>query len=156
MNRLALLAASAMSLAVCTITPAAAAATTAAAPPAGTTETVTSCGSSGLQAGLATRVCAEITGTTVTFYGKVGLAGPPSPGSPQPAAKELLTTLTVETVGAASPQTQVKPVLFTSATLEVRAPAATASCGSTVRGTFGVAAYPRAASPVVHEVTLTC
>ncbi|MFJ7271395.1 hypothetical protein ACIQV3_32950 [Streptomyces sp. NPDC099050] len=151
MNRLALLAASAMGLVVCTITPAAA------APSADTTETVTSCGASGLQAGLATRVCAEVTGTSVTFYGKVALAGPPSPGSPQPVAKELLTTLSVEVVGAAAPQTQVKPVLFTAATIEVRAPAAAAAtCGSTVRGTFGVAAYPRAASPVVHEVTLTC
>lgn len=152
MNRLALLAASAMGLglALCTITPAAA------APPADTIETVTSCGTSGLQAGLATRVCAEITGTSVTFYGKVGLAGPPSPGSPLPAVKELLTTLSVEVVGSAAPQTQVRPVLFTGATLEVRAPAGTASCGSTVRGTFGVAAFPRAAGPVVHEVTLTC
>lgn len=153
MNRLALLAAGAVTLAVCTIAPAAAAL------PADTAETVTSCGNSGLQAGLATRVCAEITGTTVTFYGKVGLAGPPSPpspGSPQPAAKELLTTLSVELVGAATLSAQVKPVLFTAATLEVRAPAATVPCGSTVRGTFAVASYPRAASPVVHEVTLTC
>ncbi len=154
MNRLALLAAGAMTLAVCTITPA-----TAAAPPADTTEKVTSCGNSGLQAGLATRVCAEISGTSITFYGKVGLAGPPSPtfpGSPQPAARELLTTLSVEVVGGAALSTQMKPLLFTAATLEVRAPAATAPCGSTVRGTFGVASYPRAASPVAHEVTLTC
>ncbi|WP_327308903.1 hypothetical protein OG730_39955 [Streptomyces sp. NBC_01298] len=150
MNRLALLAASALGLLVCTITPAVA------APSADTIETVTSCGSSGLQAGLATRVCAEITGTSVTFYGKVGLAGPPSPGSPLPVTKELLTTLTVEVVGSAAPQTQVKPVLFTAATVEVRAPAGSAPCGSTVRGTFGVASYPRAASPVVHEITLTC
>ncbi|MER5486076.1 hypothetical protein ABT024_23105 [Streptomyces sp. NPDC002812] len=150
MNRLALLASTALGLALCTITPAAA------APPADTIETVTSCGNSGLQAGLATRVCAEITGTTVTFYGKAGLAGPPSPGSPQPAVKELLTTLSVEAVGAAPPRTQVKPVLFAGATLQVRAPAVTAPCGSTVRGTFGVAAFPHAANPVVHEVTLGC
>ncbi|MFF1410909.1 hypothetical protein ACFVX6_14150 [Streptomyces sp. NPDC058289] len=150
MNRLALLAATAMGLTLCTITPAAA------APSADPIETVASCGNSGLQAGLATRVCAEVTGTTITFYGKVGLAGPPSPGNAQPAAKELLTTLSVEVVGAAPPQTQVKPLLFTGATLEVRAAAGTAPCGSTVRGTFGVAAFPRAAAPVVHEVTLTC
>ncbi|MFD5142315.1 hypothetical protein [Streptomyces sp. NPDC058401] len=150
MNRLALLAATALSLAVGTITPAVAAA------PADPIETVTSCGNSGLQAGLATRVCAEITGTAITFYGKVGLAGPPSPGSPQPAAKELLTTLSVEVVGTAAPRTQVKPLLFTGATLEVRATAVTVRCGATVRGTFGVTAYPRPAAPVVHELTLAC
>lgn len=151
MNRLALLAASAAGLAVYAITPASAAVL-----PADTIETVTSCGNSRLQAGLATRVCAEITGTTVEFYGTVGLAGPPSPGSPMPAAKELLTTLSAEVVGAAAPQTQVKSVVFTSVTLEVRGLASAVPCGSTVRGTFGVASFPRAANPVVHEVTLTC
>lgn len=151
MNRLALLAATAAGLAVYAITPAHAAAL-----PGDPIETVTSCGNSRLQAGLATRVCAEITGTTVEFYGTVGLAGPPSPGSPTPAVKELLTTLTAEVVGAAAPQTQVRPVLFTSAHLEVRGLATTVPCGSTVRGTFGVASFPWAAHPVVHEVTLTC
>ncbi|MCP3757977.1 hypothetical protein [Streptomyces sp. TBY4] len=149
MNRSALLAATALGLALCTITPA----TASAAPQ---TETVTSCGNSGLQAGLATRVCADITGTTVTFHGRVALAGPPSPGSPQPQARELLTTLTVEILGAAPPQTQFRPALFTGAALVVGAPAVTAPCGATVRGTFGVASYPHAARPVVHEVTLSC
>nr|WSX48001.1 hypothetical protein OG409_02975 [Streptomyces sp. NBC_00974] len=152
MNRLALLAASAAGLAVYAITPAHAAVL-----PADANETVTTCGDLRLQAGLNTRVCAEITGTTVEFYGKVGLAGPPSPGGPMPAAEELLTTLSVEVVGTAAPQTQVKSVIFTSANLEVRGPAAaTVRCGSTVRGTFGVASFPRASNPVVHEVTVTC
>ncbi|MFZ3467702.1 hypothetical protein ACODT3_38890 [Streptomyces sp. 4.24] len=152
MNRLALLAAGAAGLALCSITPANAAPVL----PADTGGTVTSCGSSGLQAGLATRVCAEVTGATVEFYGTVGLAGPPSPGSPAPAAKDLLTTLSAEVVGSAAPQTQVKRVVFTSANLQVRGPVATVPCGSTVRGTFGVASFPRPAQPVVHEVTIAC
>ncbi|AWZ04905.1 hypothetical protein [Streptomyces sp. ICC4] len=153
MNRLALLAAGAAGLALFSITPANAAPVL----PADTGGTVTtSCGSSGLQAGLATRVCAEVTGATVEFYGTVGLAGPPSPGSPAPAAKELLTTLSTEVVGSAPPQTQVKRIIFTSANLQVRGPVTTVPCGSTVRGTFGVTSFPRPAQPVVHEVTITC
>ncbi|MGW6691756.1 hypothetical protein [Streptomyces sp. NPDC054961] len=151
MNRIALLAASAAGLAVYAIAPAHAAVL-----PADATETVTSCGDSRLQAGLATRVCAEITGTTVEFYGKVGLAGPPSPGSPAPAPKELLTNLSVEVVGVAAPRTQYARVLFTASNVEVRGTADTVPCGATVRGTFGVASYPYGANPVVHEVTVTC
>lgn len=154
MNRLALLAASAAGLAVCAITPASAAVLP--TEPTDTTETVVTCGNSGLQAGLATRVCAEVTGTTVEFYGTVALAGPPSPGSPAPAAKELFTTLSVDAGGATAPRTQAKPVIFTSAKLEVHGVVSTVLCGSTVRGTFGVASFPRPASPVVHEVTITC
>ncbi|KIF06075.1 hypothetical protein PL81_09575 [Streptomyces sp. RSD-27] len=150
MNRLALLAAGAVGLTVLAPAPAVAAA------PAAAAETVTSCGGSGLQAGLATRVCAEVTGTTVEFYGTVGLAGPPSPGSPAPAPKQLFTTLSVEVVGSGSPVTQDRPVVFTSSTVEVRALAAAVPCGSTVRAAFGVAAFPWPARPVVHEVTLGC
>ncbi|MFJ6793612.1 hypothetical protein [Streptomyces sp. NPDC091268] len=153
MNRLTLLVAStaAAGLALCASTPAGAAAR-----PAGTAETVVSCGNSALQSGLSTRVCAEVTGTTVAFYGRVALAGPPSPGSPAPATRELVTTLSVGVVGGAAPETQVKPVLFTTTTLEVRGPVTTVACGSTVRGTFGVASYPWTARPVAHEVTIPC
>ncbi|MER5933609.1 hypothetical protein [Streptomyces sp. NPDC002054] len=151
MNRLALIAAGAAGLAVFAIAPAGAAVL-----PADTTETVTSCGNSGLQAGLTTRVCAEITGTTVEFYGTVGLAGPPSPGSPAPVGRELFTTLSAEVVGSATPDTQARPVIFATSTLQVRGLVSTVPCGSTVRGTFGVASFPWAANPVVHEVTITC
>ncbi|MFH7596744.1 hypothetical protein WDV06_16830 [Streptomyces racemochromogenes] len=150
MNRSALLAAGAAGLAVLTATPA-----LAATPPA-PAETVTSCGASGLQAGLATRVCAEVTGTTVAFYGTVALAGPPSPGSPAPTPKQLFTTLSVEVVGSGVPVTRDLPVVFTSSTVEVRGQSASAPCGSTVRAAFGVASFPWTARPVVHEVTLTC
>ncbi|MFD0354258.1 hypothetical protein ACFVHW_11020 [Streptomyces sp. NPDC127110] len=150
MNRLALLAVGAAGLTAFTAAPAFAAA------PAAATETVTSCGSLGLQAGLNTRVCADVTGTTVVIHGRVGLAGPPSPGSPAPEPRELFTTLSVEVVGGGAPVTQARPVVFTSATLDVSGPAASVPCGSTVRAAFGVASFPWAARPVVHEVTVTC
>ncbi|MER5726763.1 hypothetical protein ABT084_00165 [Streptomyces sp. NPDC002138] len=152
MNRLALLAAGTAGLAVFAITPAGAT-----AQPADTVATVTSCGHSGLQAGLSTRLCAAVTGNTVEFYGTVGLAGPPSPGSPAPTPKELITTLSAEVIGAgAAPGTQTKWVTFTAANLEVHGPVSTVPCGSTIRGTFGVASFPHPARPVVHEVTITC
>ncbi|MEV7442862.1 hypothetical protein AB0O22_17185 [Streptomyces sp. NPDC091204] len=151
MNRLPLLAVGVAALTVLAAGPAAA------TPEAAADQTVTTCGNSGLQAGLLTRLCAEVTGNAVQFYGRVSLAGPPSPGSPTPAAKELSTTLSAEVVGAgAPPLTQYKPVVFTTTTLEVRGPASTAPCGTTVRGTFGVASFPWTPQPVVHEVTLTC
>lgn len=151
MNRLALLAVGVAGLTVLAAGPAAA------TPEAAADQTVTTCGNSGLQAGLLTRLCAEVTGNAVQFYGRVSLAGPPSPGSPTPAAKELSTTLSAEVVGAAAPPlAQYKPVVFTATTLEVRGPASTVPCGTTVRGTFGVASFPWTPQPVVHEVTVTC
>ncbi|MFJ3204674.1 hypothetical protein [Streptomyces sp. NPDC086989] len=151
MNRLALLAVSVAGLMALAAGPAAAAPETAA------DQTVTTCGNSGLQAGLLTRLCAEVTGNTVQFYGRISLAGPPSPGSPTPATKQLSTTLSTEVVGAGTPPlTEDRPVIFTTTTLDVRGPASTVPCGTTVRGTFGVASFPWAPRPVVHEVTLTC
>ncbi|RSS75648.1 hypothetical protein [Streptomyces sp. WAC06614] len=151
MNRLALLAAGAAGTAVLALTPA-----QAVAAPAAATGTVTTCGNLGLQAGLSTKLCAETTGTTVVFYGLVGLAGPPSPGSPAPQPKELFTTLSAEVVGSGAPATQARPVLFTSTTVEVRGVTVDAPCGSTVRGSFGVASFPWSPRPVTHEVTVTC
>ncbi|MGE7391557.1 hypothetical protein ACQKM2_39415 [Streptomyces sp. NPDC004126] len=155
MNRLALPAVGAAALTALTALTAAPA--LAAAPAAASaTETVTSCGSPGLQAGLNTRVCADVTGTTVVVHGKVGLAGPPSPGGPAPEPRELLTTLSAEVVGGGAPVTQAKPVVFTAAGLDVRGPAVSVPCGSTLRAAFGVASFPWAARPVVHEVTVAC
>lgn len=150
MNRLALLAVGAAGLTALTCAPAFA------ATPAAAAETVTSCGSAGLQAGLTTRVCADVTGTTVEIHGRIGLAGPPSPGSPAPEPRELFTTLSVEVVGGDAPVTRARPVAFNSSNLEVRGPAASVPCGSTVRAAFGVASFPWTARPVVHEVTVTC
>lgn len=151
MNRLALLTVGAASLTAFALTPA-----HAATPPSNTAETVTSCGNTGLQAGLATKVCAEITGTTVEIYGTIALAGPPSPGSPAPTPKELFTTLSAGVVGGASPGIQTKRVVFSSSTIEVHGLISTVPCGSTVRGTLGVTTYPWTANPVAHEVTITC
>ncbi|MFD8635379.1 hypothetical protein [Streptomyces sp. NPDC059533] len=150
MNRLTLLAAGVAGLTFLTTAPAFTAA------PAAATETVTTCGSSGLQAGLATRACADVTGTTVEFFGRVGLAGPPSPGSPAPEPRQLFTTLSVEVIGSGSPVARELPVIFTASTVEARGQVVTAPCGSTVRASFGVASFPWTAKPVVHEVTLTC
>nr|WSX53843.1 hypothetical protein OG409_35935 [Streptomyces sp. NBC_00974] len=145
MNRLALLAAGTAGLAAFAITPASATAQSANA-----TETVTSCGNSGLQAGLSTRLCAEVTGNAVVFYGKVGLAGP------TPVSKQLIATLSAEVIGSGAPSAQTWYVSFNSAPLELRGPANTVPCGSTIRGTFGVASFPQSANPVTHEVTVTC
>lgn len=155
MNPRALLTATCAGLAALAASTLAATPAAAAALPAGTAESVVSCGNSGLQAGLSTRVCAKTTGTTVEFYGTVGLAGPPSPGS-LPPYKELFTTLSAQVAGDAAPRTQTKSVLFSSTTIEVHGLVGTIACGSTVRGTFGVSSYPWAANPVVHEVTVTC
>ncbi|MFJ5548177.1 hypothetical protein [Streptomyces sp. NPDC093225] len=151
MNRMALLAVGVAGLTALAGAPAEATEATA------TAQTVTSCGYSGLQAGLSTRLCADVTDGVVEFYGKVGLAGPPSPGSPAPAPKELFTTLSAEVVGSGiAPVTQDRPVRFIATPLEVHGVVTTAACGSTVRGTFGVASFPWSARPVVHEVTITC
>ncbi|NXY96670.1 hypothetical protein HYE82_20240 [Streptomyces sp. BR123] len=149
-HRLALLAIGVAGLTALTTAPALAATAPAA------TGTVTSCGNSALQAGLATRLCADVTGDTVEFYGRVSLAGPPSSGSPAPAPKELFTTLSAAVAGGTSPETLDRRVIFTSTTIEVRGLVSTAACGSTVRGTFGVASFPWAARPVAHEVTISC
>ncbi|MEU3778742.1 hypothetical protein AB0F11_37180 [Streptomyces sp. NPDC032472] len=155
MNRLPRIALGVAGLTALTAAPAAAT-PAAATPAAATTQTVTTCGNSGLQAGLSTRLCADVTGNVVEFYGRVSLAGPPSPGSPMPLPKELSTTLSAGVVGGASPVTQDRPVIFTSTTLEVRGLVSTVPCGSTVRGTFGVASFPWSPRPVAHEVTVAC
>ncbi|MCB5169478.1 hypothetical protein LG634_32310 [Streptomyces bambusae] len=152
MKRLALVAAGVAGLSALAIAPAGAA--TAAA--SGASETVTTCSPSRLQAGLSTKVCADITGTTVEVYGKVSLAGPPSPGSPAPSPKDLMTTLTSEVVGVSAPQTQNNRVVFIASPVEVRGVTSTASCGATVRGTFSVATFPWYPNPVTQDFVVPC
>ena len=148
MKRLALLAAGITGMTALAIAPASATTT----PPT----TVTTCGAMAYQAGLATRVCAAVTGNTVEMYGRISLAGPPSPGSPAPAPKELMTTLASEVVGGTSLGSQTTKVLFSTSTIEVHGVIGSVPCGSTVRGTFGVASYPWTPNPVSHTVTVTC
>ncbi|MFE0703983.1 hypothetical protein [Streptomyces sp. NPDC058872] len=116
------------------------------------TATTTVCGAPGLQAGLSTRVCADITGEQVEVYGRVSLAGPTSPGSPSPLGQELFTTLTSE----APAGTLNRRVIFNSSTVEVRGISGAIACGSTVKASFAVTSYPWSPRPVGLETTVTC
>ncbi|MFE2726009.1 hypothetical protein [Kitasatospora sp. NPDC059327] len=150
MNRIALLAAGAAGAAALLAVPAQAGAATT------TTTTTTTCGASGLQAGLMTKVCAEITGDGVQFYGQVSLAGPPSPGGPAPQTKELLTGLSGEIVGGASLGSSSGRTLFTASTVQVRGVGGAVPCGSTVHGSFSVASYPWNPAPVTVDAVVAC
>ncbi|MEU9079732.1 hypothetical protein [Kitasatospora sp. NPDC048538] len=121
------------------------------------TATVTTCGYSGLQAGLSTKVCADVTGDGVVIYGKIGLAGPPTPDTPwPPKPQELLTTLSAEVVGGAQLGSVHGRAVFTGGALRVDGIAATAPCGSTVHATFGVEAIWRGPAPVTVDVPVVC
>ncbi|MFI6846408.1 hypothetical protein OG535_35990 [Kitasatospora sp. NBC_00085] len=151
MNRITLLAAGVAGAATLLAVPAEAGATT-----ASITATTVTCGASGLQAGLSTKVCAEVTGDGVQFYGQVALAGPPSPGGPQPQTRELLTGLSGQIVGGASLGSVNGRTLFTASTVQVRGVGGTVPCGSTVHGSFSVAAYPWNPAPVTVDVAVSC
>ncbi|MEU5220412.1 hypothetical protein AB0G79_30015 [Streptomyces sp. NPDC020807] len=144
MSRKLVLAAGAACLTLIALAPTTATARTAA--------TTTVCGASGLQAGLSTRVCADITGDQVEVYGRVSLAGPISPGSPSPFGKELFTTLAAE----APAGTLNRSVIFNSSIVEVRGISGTVACGSTVKASFAVSSYPWTPQPVSLETTVTC
>ncbi|MEV6978615.1 hypothetical protein [Kitasatospora sp. NPDC093806] len=150
MNRLTLTAAGIAGAAALLAVPAEASAAQTAA-----TTTVT-CGASGLQAGLSTKVCAEVTGDSVQLYGQISLAGPPSPGTPWPQTVELLTGLSGNVVGGASLGSVSGRTLFTASTVQVRGVGGTVACGSTVHGSFSVATYPWAPAPVTVDVVVPC
>ncbi|RKE16929.1 hypothetical protein [Streptomyces sp. TLI_171] len=117
-----------------------------------TPQTTTVCSPSGLQAGLATKVCAERTGEQVRIYGTVGLAGPPSPGTPWPPQQQLLTTL-----GADSPAgTLTGNVVFTGSTRTVGDLTGTVACDGPIRASFAVASYPWAPNPVHLDAVVPC
>ncbi len=121
-----------------------------------TTSTTVTCGASGLQAGLSTKVCAEVTGNTVQLYGQISLAGPPSPGTPWPQTVELLTGLSGQVVGGPSLGSVSGRTLFTASTVQVRGVGGTVPCGSTVHGSFSVATYPWGPVPVTVDVVVPC
>lgn len=150
MNRLALATAGTIATALLGATPVGAA--TLPPPTGGTTVT---CGASGLQSGLLTKVCAEVTGSTVQLYGQVGLAGPPSPGSPAPQPRQLDTVLT-GSVGGSSIGVVHQPVLFVNRTAQVRGLIATVPCGATVHASFAVSSYPWPAVPVSLDLPFGC
>ncbi|MFG3054895.1 hypothetical protein ACGFZP_28635 [Kitasatospora sp. NPDC048239] len=150
MNRIALIAAGAAGAAALFAVPVEAGAATTTA-----TTTVT-CGASGLQAGLMTKVCAEVTGDSVQLYGQISLAGPPSPGTPWPQTQELLTGLSGQVVGGASLGSVNGRTLFTASTVRVGGVGGTVPCGSTVHGSFSVATYPWGPVPVTVDVPVVC
>ncbi|MFJ9517496.1 hypothetical protein ACIRPK_04375 [Kitasatospora sp. NPDC101801] len=127
----------------------------AATPASATTTTTVTCGYSGLQSGLQTKVCAEVTGDQVQLYGQIGLAGPPSPGTVlQP--KELTVNLTGQIVGGASLGTVQGYRTFTASTIQVRGVGGTVPCGSTVHASFSVASYPWSPNPVTLDLPIAC
>ncbi|MDY0814930.1 hypothetical protein [Kitasatospora purpeofusca] len=121
-----------------------------------TTTTTVTCGVSGLQAGLSTRVCAEVTGDSVQLYGQISLAGPPSPGTPWPQTVEVLTGLSGQVVGGSSLGSVSGRTLFTASTVQVRGVGGTVPCGSTVHGSFSAATYPWGPNPVTVDVVVPC
>ncbi|MFJ9696026.1 hypothetical protein [Kitasatospora sp. NPDC101183] len=125
--------------------------------PATTTgTTVTTC-SYGLQSGLATYACTDVTGDSVAVYGKVALAGPPSPGTPwPPAPKELFTTLSAEVAGGSSLGSVNGHGVFQISTLRFDGFTSTVPCGSTVNATFSVTSYGWGPSPVTVSVPVNC
>ncbi|MFI8455198.1 hypothetical protein [Kitasatospora sp. NPDC085464] len=161
MNRIATITAGAAGAVAlfATPVPALAATRTAAAPVAApaATGTVTTCGWSGLQAGLSTKVCADVTGDSVVLYGQIGLAGPPSPGTPwPPAPQELLTRLSADVAGGNSLGAVNGRTVFTVSTVRVDGITATVPCGSTVHASFSVEAMWRGPSPVTVDVPVVC
>ncbi|MBD0691580.1 hypothetical protein [Streptomyces sp. CBMA123] len=119
--------------------------------------TVTTCGWSGLQAGLSTRVCADVTGNSVVLYGQIGLAGPPSPGTPwPPAPQDLITGLSAEVAGVGSLGAVAGRAVFQVSTVRVAGISTTAPCGSVVHASFSVEGSLRGPSPVTVDVPVAC
>lgn len=122
-----------------------------------TAATVTTCGSSGLQSGLSTKVCAEVTGDSVVLYGQIGLAGPPSPGTPLPLpTQDLITKLSGQVVGGASLGAVTAQTQFTASTVRVDGVKGTVPCGSTVHASFSVESIKGGPVPVVVDVPVVC
>ncbi|MFF4921601.1 hypothetical protein ACFY4B_13535 [Kitasatospora sp. NPDC001261] len=122
-----------------------------------TTATVTTCGYSSLQAGLATYACADVTGDSVAVYGKIGLAGPPSPGTPwPPAPKELVTHVSANVTGGASLGTVNGRTVFQVSTVRVDGISSTVPCGSTVHVSFDVEGFWSGQVPATVDVPVVC
>ncbi|MER7706624.1 hypothetical protein ABTX81_27475 [Kitasatospora sp. NPDC097605] len=120
-----------------------------------TTGTTVTCGASGLQAGKSTQLCAEVTGDSVRLFGRISLAGPPTPGS-EPQTVDLLTSISGQVVGGASLGTASGQTRFTASTVEVPGVSGTVPCGSTVHGSFSVATFPWSPVPVTVDVVVPC
>ncbi|MFI6850433.1 hypothetical protein OG535_40415 [Kitasatospora sp. NBC_00085] len=142
----------ALALALAGATPAVAAGTAAT-----TTETATEvCDASGLQSGLWTKLCYTVTEDGVQFTGRIGLAGPPSPGSPPLRTKLVDAVLTTDIEGGESLGTVQQSLLFRAATLEIAGYGGTVPCGSTVTATFSVSADGWYTDPISTSVVVPC
>ncbi|MFE7563071.1 hypothetical protein [Kitasatospora sp. NPDC057500] len=123
---------------------------------ASTTATTEICSSTKLQAGLATWLCAEVTGGDVQLVGWIYLAGPPSPGGPYPQPEDLVTVLSGEVVGGASLGTVNKWTRFDLSRTAVRGVGGTVACGSTVHGSFSVTKPGWGSTPVTLDAVVPC
>ncbi|MER7667130.1 hypothetical protein ABTY61_01540 [Kitasatospora sp. NPDC096128] len=120
-------------------------------------DTVTTCGWSGLQAGLSTKVCADVSGGDVVLYGQIGLAGPPSPGTPwPPAPQELLTRLSADLAGVGPLGAVAGRTEFRVSTVRVDGVSATVPCGSVVHASFSVEGSLRGPAPVTLDLPVAC
>ncbi|MFJ9953673.1 hypothetical protein [Kitasatospora sp. NPDC091207] len=142
----------ALALALAGATPAVAAGTAAT-----TTETATEvCDASGLQSGLWTKLCYTVTEDGVQFTGRIGLAGPPSPGGPPLRTKLVDAVLTTDIEGGESLGTVQQSLLFRATTLEIAGYGGTVPCGSTVTATFSVSADGWYTAPISTSVVVPC
>ncbi|MCC9306217.1 hypothetical protein LN042_03680 [Kitasatospora sp. RB6PN24] len=158
MSRSLLLAAGAASLALLGVAPQAAVAQPVTVRSAADAQPVCA---GGLQAGLATTVCATVSGDTVSVTGQIALAGPPSDptgtgtgGGPQPRLLDV--QLAADAVGGANLATAAQSVPFTASTVALTPLDTSAPCGSTVHASLAVSAYPWAPAPVAVNVPVAC
>ncbi|WP_406115416.1 hypothetical protein [Kitasatospora purpeofusca] len=143
----------ALALALAGATPAVAAGTAAAT----TAETATEvCDAAGLQSGLWTKLCYTVTEDGVQFTGRIGLAGPPSPGSPPLRTKLVDAALTTDIEGGQSLGTVQQSLLFRATTLEIAGYGGTVPCGATVTATFSVSADGWYTHPISTSVVVPC
>ncbi|WP_457033565.1 hypothetical protein [Kitasatospora sp. P5_F3] len=140
----------ALALAFAGATPAVAAGT------AATATTTEVCDASGLQSGLWTKLCYTVTEDGVQFTGRIGLAGPPSPGSPPLRTKLVDAVLTTDIEGGESLATVQQSLLFRATTLEIAGYGGTVPCGSTVTATFSVSADGWYTAPISTSVVVPC
>ncbi|MFJ8045512.1 hypothetical protein ACIRBX_33890 [Kitasatospora sp. NPDC096147] len=126
---------------------------------AGTVATVTAvevCDASGLQSGLWTKLCHTVTEDGIQFTGRVGLAGPRSPGSPPLPTKLVDATLTAAVEGGESLGTVQQFLSFRATTLQVAGVGGAVPCGSTVTASFSVSADGWYTAPISTSVVVPC
>ncbi|BAJ26033.1 MULTISPECIES: hypothetical protein [Kitasatospora] len=117
-----------------------------------TPQTTTACGGWALQGGLATQICAERTGDQVRLYGTLGLAGPPSPGTPLPYRKDVIITLTGTTPSGSVNQY----ITFTGSNQQVGNIIGSVPCDAAIQGTYSVSSFDLGPHPVTINTVIPC